>query len=93
MRQHGNIKGTSPDRFSAGMLRVGLRSGYARLLGSHVAWAERRYYRITPHRMACRYGMNFTRVPLYLKVQRHAVVNEGILPAPQVAHSTKSNLS
>ena len=49
-------------------------------------------YRITSHRTACRYGMNFTRVLLYLEVQWHAVVNEGILPATQVAHPTKSNI-
>ena len=37
-------------------------------------------YRITSHRTACCYRANFTRVLLYLEVQRHAVVNEGILP-------------
>ena len=35
-------------------------------------------YRIISPRTACRYGTNFTRVPLYVEVQRHAVVNEGI---------------
>ena len=49
-------------------------------------------YVITSHRTACCYRANFTRVLLYLEVQRHAVVNEGILPGTQAAHRTKSNI-
>ena len=41
MQQHGMIKGTSPDRFPTGMLKEGLRSGYARLVCVCVCVCER----------------------------------------------------